>query len=680
MSDGRNRTSAERWLFECLRAGEDDAAIARRMGLEPAEVGRWIGQLATEFEVDGRQGLVDLAVAEAPQTRLGQSESAPPQSAPKSYRRRAIIAGGIVAAAAGAYGAYRLQQGVEFGIAAPGPTATPEPSPTAGPTNTPAPLDVLSAIQAIQVTRTEFAPGEEIGLGAFSSVGYMDTTDGSATVWNATGPNGFGINALFRPLDDELDMVHMFDIGGFGARSRPSDAVLQLSRDRGWTWAEGLGYAGYAEPYLILRETLSNDVPPLYHVLEIEEGGLSLVTTLNLFSGDDGAGPFASSFALLAPDQLYATLTHEGASDLRLVVVGLPGGDPKTVVEPEPPTEGARPFTLSLKSAGERLAWEVHWYLALGEGFDFGEARRYTVRGDRVESVEDLPTLAAGRLSPDGRYILRDEPLREVPTMQGIGEIFPAAALYDAETGDPIFRVRSALLAYGHPGNFASPEGMPRWLADSSGFVARITTGGSKGRDAIFRADGSGFEELPPPPEVVNEGQERYVHGFIPAPDDPDLLTWSGIALYNRDDGTWLTLQPGENTGGSFANPWLESSEKMVFGFTRGSIGSGSGPENGVFLQPSIEFPPFPADPEPLSFEVAGSEPVGLWSALTNAREAVAELAPGTPLTILDREQGQVSPGRKATGFYNSVIHVSVRTADGLEGWVDAARLRWPQA
>jgi hypothetical protein len=36
-----------------------------------------------------------------------------------------------------------------------------------------------------------------------------------------------------------------------------------------------------------------------------------------------------------------------------------------------------------------------------------------------------------------------------------------------------------------------------------------------------------------------------------------------------------------------------------------------------------------------------------------------------------------VSPGRRATGYFNSEMHISVQTGDGLTGWVLAAGLRW---
>jgi hypothetical protein len=674
VSEGPDHTSAERWLFECLRAGEGDRAIAERMGLEPEQVTRWIASLVDELDAHSREGLVALAIAEAPARSLGRAE--PPPKQPVSHTRRAVIAGGVVAAAAGAYGAFRVSQGVDLG-AAPGPTATPEPTPTPGPTNTPAPLDVIQQIQAVPVQRTEFAPGQVIDVPG--GIGFLDTGDGSATVWQAVGLSrgGPGIDLLYRPLDDELDLVHVLNLSGFS--SRPPDAVLQLSRDRGWTWQTNqIEFAGYSSPYLLLRERISGR-PALHHVLEIEDGGLRLVTTLDLFDADTpDEEAYLGQIAAFADDRrLYQLRFRDGRPEL--AVIELPAGSRRTLLEMEPPESNASPRILKFEPAGDGVAIDIAWYIYTPDTATPLEATRYRVSGDGSVRTEQLPTPADGRLSPNGRYVLRDEPLRNIPSMQGVGESFPALVVSDRATGQPLFRLRSAMVGYGRSSSFvAGPEGLARWLADSSGFVARISAAETlEARDVIFAPDGSLLEVLPSPPEVVNEGRNRYAHGFVPAPDNPALLSWSGVAVYNRQEGTWLALHPAEDAGGSNSDPWLQSGDRMVFSFGRGSFGSNSSNEQGVFLEPLIEYPPFVEGDEALSFEVAGPEPAVLWSRLTNAREEVATLPPGAPLAILDRPQGEVSPGRRATGFYNSEMHVSVRTADGLEGWVATTDLRW---
>ena len=678
MSDVRDRTSAERWLFECLRSGDEDAAIGRRMGLDIDEVKRWIATLADEFEVQGREGLVELAIAEAPQTAPASGASPAPTRQAPNYRRRAIVTGGFVAAVAGAYGAYRLQQGVEFGAAAPGPTSTPEPSPTPGPTTTPLPIDIVQAIQALQVQRTEFAPGETIGPLGSSSIGFMETEDGRATVWVALGPSGFGLDAVFEPLDDKLDVVRMLDFGRFGGQ--PRSALLQLSRDRGWTWtASGVALMSYAPPYVLLREVRPSPQSALIHVLELAESGLQLVATLDLFpEGTAEQDAYLGQLAASADGRRLYELSSRSEPP-ELTVIELPGGAREVLAPLAPPRPSSRARVQLFEASGDGMVLDVAWYIYTPDAATPVGAKRYRVAADGTVQTEHRPVPAEGRASPDGRYAVLDAPLREVPSMQGTGEVFPALVVTDGASGEPLFRVRSAMVGYGYSSSFVTgPEGLARWLADSSGFVARISAAEpTESRDAIFGPDGSLLQMLPAPPEAVNEGRNRYAHGFVPAPDDHALLSWSGVAVYNRQEGIWLTLHPAEATGASNSDPWLGNGDRMVFSLGRGSFGSAAGPEQGVFLDQVVEYPPFPEGDDALAFVTGGPEPTTLWTGLSTAREAVAELAPGTPLAPFDRPQGEVSPGRRATGYFNSEMHISVQTGDGLTGWVLATGLRW---
>jgi hypothetical protein len=260
-------------------------------------------------------------------------------------------------------------------------------------------------------------------------------------------------------------------------------------------------------------------------------------------------------------------------------------------------------------------------------------------------------------------------------TAQGGGERWHAVVVNDERTGEPLFRVRSAMVDYGYQASFSiRPGPAQRWLADGSGFVARVSGPGPAARHAIIPLDGS-LEELPSPPEALNEGGDRYVHGFVPSPDNSDQISWSGIALYRRSRGEWLLLNVAEDTGGSFLYPWLGDGRAMLFGFSAVSFGSGfTSLEQGIFLDTVVEYPPFT---DTLRFVAAGPGPSSLWSGLGSNRELVAEVAAGTVLDLFEHPPGALGQDRRAIGMHLSEQYISVQMEEGLTGWVVAAGLRW---
>ncbi len=269
-----------------------------------------------------------------------------------------------------------------------------------------------------------------------------------------------------------------------------------------------------------------------------------------------------------------------------------------------------------------------------------------------------------GRLSPDGRYVAQQWGEPDIskrhrvhpPTLYSS----PSVVVADAQTCEPLFRVRSA---YTYQGWW---EG--EWLPDSEGFVL-----GVQGGYAIARVSEAAIVPLPSGPEG---GSHTPFGGPLPAPTGGARYFLYGFTgVYDSQDGDWVL--PGFPPRSEGWASWGQTHEEVRYqlAFTEGGIWV-----TWHLSSPDIQFPPF----EEVAFRVRPMEGCLELRAEPNREAAVLECLPhGTRVILVVPPWTEPSYLLSACGSYSclpatredwggdSVLDfVYVRSDDGIEGWV----------
>lgn len=294
---------------------------------------------------------------------------------------------------------------------------------------------------------------------------------------------------------------------------------------------------------------------------------------------------------------------------------------------------------------GNQILATMQYYSDTDEG-RWWETRRYTWDG------EELPWDQRWLdISPDGRYTAWQEgDLSQGDGIIGMGPTFVIIA--DVETGEPVFRVRSAAWRYGH-----TLRGS-RWLASGDGLVVKVR-------------DGYVVARVRPAPEIVYLlPSYTWAPGLLPAPVGEDrFFSYDTTAIYDRQEDRWRVA----NIRGRplHYGPWGSGDHEIRFVIGHFPHGV-SAP---LFLgSPRIEYPPFD---NVSAFRVLGTGSCLRLREKPGIDAPVMDCLPdGTRLVLAERSvpnpmnQGDVSSAI-ATYPDEGIFHwVPVRTLSGVEGWV----------
>lgn len=268
------------------------------------------------------------------------------------------------------------------------------------------------------------------------------------------------------------------------------------------------------------------------------------------------------------------------------------------------------------------------------------------------------------RLSPDGRYVAWQDgqpvfiKYREheyVPEQP-----WPSVVISDAETCEPLFRVRSAHL-HGHGDRW--------WLSNSAGIVVGMAN--------------ANLLRVHPRPEIVRLPH----HGGVPAPTGDGCYFAQGLSgVYDACGDRWMPT--GFSTGTGIAS-WGETHREIRY--VLGGWVVGEGWVEWLLLPPRIEFPPFD---DTVAFRVARTEGCLVLRADPDAEAAALDCLPdGARLTFAERtdppgiredEQGYLPPLEHPSvkvgsfrGAGGSPRWVYVRAGSGITGWVASPYLDW---
>ena len=427
----------------------------------------------------------------------------------------------------------------------------------------------------------------------------------------------------------------------------------------------------------------------------VNAGSALLVLAAALACGGEPPAPHATPTATLAPTATPTAATPS-PSPPAPTATPTPTVAPTAAVTPSP-TPTATPTPAPCRGAecigrmpegmleyrvfepGERIDWE-HGVFALDtetgrvEGYRFEEessASRYF--GSIWPEPKPLPPTPSPEtcwgdfeqgpswpdqirmLSPDGRYvawqdgqpvfILYHDYIPEQP--------WPSVVISDAETCEPLFRVRSAFLNW-----FAYQW----WLSNSEGIVVATVNAN------LLRVE--------PRPELV-----LLPYVGVPAPTgDGCYFAWAMSGVYDACEDRWIPTGFSYFIG--FAS-WGETHHEMRY-IVGGYWGEGS--VEWLLLPPRIEFPPFD---DTVAFRVARTESCLVLRADPDAEAAALDCLPdGARLTFAERtdphgvrEDGWLEhPSIKVGSFIGaggSPRWVYVRAESGIRGWVASPYLDW---
>ena len=300
-----------------------------------------------------------------------------------------------------------------------------------------------------------------------------------------------------------------------------------------------------------------------------------------------------------------------------------------------------------------------------------GQAGWFGVPCSEVDAIESKAqnSQCQGRLSPDGRYVAQQwgEPTvskrhrPHPPTLYSS----PSVVIADAETCEPLFRIRSAY-AYGWMW-----EG--QWLSNSEGFVVGVEAG-----YAVARVHPSpGLVSLPPVPVgALNLG------GPVPAPTgDGRFFAYDFAGVYDAEADRWILSGFDQRQRGPFS--WGETHEEVRY--IPGLLEGGSG-VTWMLSAPRIESPPF----EDVAFRVARTGSCLHLRSEPDLEAAVLDCLPDGTRVVLEmppRHRGEWSCGfgygsysclpaiRESRGDNIILDWVYVRSEAGLEGWTAFSRI-----
>ncbi len=282
-------------------------------------------------------------------------------------------------------------------------------------------------------------------------------------------------------------------------------------------------------------------------------------------------------------------------------------------------------------------------------------------------------------LSPDGNLVAANVLPKTSPDGPGEYHRLTAVSVFDAATGEELFRIKSAF--YFPSANHLRRAPETFWLPDSSGLV--VTTARS---DRIVSAEG----EWAPLPE------ELRGTGFVPGPTEPlrFLLQYDYYTIAVLDeDGELVASVTTEVDGGSEEPPDSFLVVSPAWGATSQEVHVAvwyQGPTSFILLTPLL----------PPVIERAPIEERLLVRVATNGACLDVQEEPGTGArTVTCLEDGStvevVEFGRSVydneaywtAGGYTATSEsgcpswwctwLYIRTDDGVEGWVLSEHLRW---
>ena len=305
---------------------------------------------------------------------------------------------------------------------------------------------------------------------------------------------------------------------------------------------------------------------------------------------------------------------------------------------------------------------------------------RYTWEGEELPWDHRWTDLA-----PDGRHAAWEERCLAHSDV-GFHESWPAAVVIaDTETGEILFRVRSAILKHDRH----DLEGS-RWLPSGDGLVVRTSRGS---RIVRVRPVPELVEPPVPPPGLYGSP--------LPAPvGDDRFFSYGHIGLYDAHEDRWSIVRLPEGYWNTFfvfdargPDPWGSTDREMRFAM---NIGGAYGVSVCIYAgSPRIEFPPFDdenvlrvvrtgsclhlrAEPE-MEGGILDCLPDGTRLHPRMSAEWAEEWGDGgwyEGFTGPSLEWGCVKPG-ECSAYGSHGYWVYVRTDDGLEGWVALRYLDW---
>ncbi len=388
--------------------------------------------------------------------------------------------------------------------------------------------------------------------------------------------------------------------------------------------------------------------------------------------------PSAMEAQSAGPAQAWASPTGDRLllmSDGTFHVVGITGGEVTTINAPGP-----------LRGSYGR-SWSLEFGVSIfssGEGFGLigrgtGETCR-VVRYDWTGAVLSDVTIGCAfdietgapwegpYLSPDGRLIAANTLTANFCECLGYFERFTAVTVFDAVTGEALFRVKGAYWHWTTSGGLYSvvvPETL--WLADSSALVVSTQRG-----PQIVSADG---HWMPLPGALQG--------ALVPGPEEPPLFLLDPTTVVNEQGHVLATVRfeidspVPEAPRGTFigvTGRWGVTNRDVLFSaFPQGPT---SVSVLRPILPPVIERPPFE---ERLLLQVAtsgGCLNVREWPSVDS--ESSHCLGDGVVVEAIEHNgTHSASDGGSCGVAGSSCTWLRVRTDDGTEGWGLSDYLRW---
>ena len=433
----------------------------------------------------------------------------------------------------------------------PTPTAMPTPTPTATatatPTPTPAPLAELVEPAPDGFEHRTFEPGEEIDWGDVQDVQgaifFMDTRTGHIDGYRKA--ELASVDGSWLWLDGEERLL--FDRQGeriwrlVESRLVAADGEqMLLAASEGYILTDREFQEIVSFPFPISepsrresaifstdKQKIALMVDELVHIFDIENRELMMIFEL---SGDEELGiPYRVNLSSVARgEQILITILYCRKEDDLCVY----------------------------HDAGHRYTWE---------GEELPWDHRWT------------------DLAPDGRHAAWEERCLAYSDV-GFHESWPAAVVIaDTETGEILFRVRSAILKHDRH----DLEGS-RWLPSGDGLVVRTSRG--------FR-----IARVRPVPELVDPPvPPPGLYGSpLPAPvGDDRFFSYGQLGLYDAHEDRWSIVRLPERYWTTFfvfdargPDPWGSTDREMRFAM---NMGGARGVSVCIFAgSPRIDFPPF---------------------------------------------------------------------------------------
>ena len=385
--------------------------------------------------------------------------------------------------------------------------------------------------------------------------------------------------------------------------------------------------------------------------------------------------PSALEAQSAGPAQAWASPTGDRLllmSDGTFHVVGITGGEVTTINAPGP-----------LRGSYGR-SWSLEFGVTIfssGEGFGLigrgtGETcrvMRYDWTGAVLSDVTigcafDIESGAPWQgpyLSPDGRLIAANTLTEEFREFPGIFERFTAVTVFDAVTGEALFRLKGAYWHWSATGSFYSfvaPETF--WLADASALVV----GTQRGRQ-IVSADG---HWMPLPGTLQG--------ALVPGPEEPPLFLLTPTTVVDQGGAVVATVSVERDSlcepeAGHPADQGKWGTANRYVFFSLYCQGPTSASVLRPILPPIIERPPFE---ERFLLQVAtggGCLNIREWPGVDS--ESRHCLGDGMVVEAIEYNFTDSASDWGYCGGAGSCTWLHVRTDDGTEGWALSDYLRW---